>query len=200
MFRRVDRMKNKINSLVSILIIICLVLSASTSFADASDVKWGMTEDEVVSLMGMKGETDDTSSSGSHILRYNHQKLSAFEDTKLIFIFRNDSLFCKAYGMQSEISKTAFNYLGEALEIKYGSPSNDTSPVLDVIYLMGVQIDEATLSMLVSASVAKYKVWKPDEENNIVLLYFNSDEEVTTLFYIQPSSEVPEKDYNFDGL
>ena len=104
------------------------------------------------------------------------------------------------YGMQSEISKTAFNYLGEALEIKYGSPSNDTSPVLDVIYLMGVQIDEATLSMLVSASVAKYKVWKPDEENNIVLLYFNSDEEVTTLFYIQPSSEVPEKDYNFDGL
>ena len=52
-------MKNKINSLVSILIIICLVLSASTSFADASDVKWGMTEDEVVSLMGMKGETDE---------------------------------------------------------------------------------------------------------------------------------------------
>ena len=118
-------------------------------------------------------------------MRYYGEHIKDFEVT-LLFVFRNESLYAKMYGVDDDSSKKLYSYLEGELEKKYGKSKDIPSIVIDAVGVMVLEIDEPTLSMLKDYGMLAYKTWTPTRDTNIVLLTLSAKEsEVAMLGYIQ---------------
>lgn len=173
-----------------------LMLGAVSAYAES--VTWGMSREQVTSLMGEPDDEDSGFSDGDVIIRYYDQHISKYDHAILVYLFMNNQLFLKAYGITDEGAEV-LPYLSGALEQKYGPASADTSIVIGIAGFMGAEMDEAELNEKRTSGEVDYRTWTPDEENQIVLMQYK-DQEMVGLFYIHPQSLQTETEYNMDGL
>lgn len=177
-------MKNR--HITAVFVSVMIIIISISSFSTAEDgYSWGMNTDEVVEIMGKSGEIDSANSSGDIVLRYYGEHIKDFEVT-LVFVFRNESLYAKMYGVDDDSSKKLYSYLEGELEKKYGNSKDIPSIVIDAIRVMGLELDEQTLSIVKDYGMLAYKTWTPTGDTNIVLFTLSAEEtELTMLGYIQ---------------
>lgn len=96
--------------------------------ADASDLKWGMTEDEAIEIMGYKGEEREAEYPTDNRILYENVKISDLEMYMLLY-FRNNMLVEKMYLMDTA-TRSSFTFLKGALESKYGKSSDNIQLVI----------------------------------------------------------------------
>ncbi len=189
---------------VSVFLAIALLLSAAAAYADgASDLKWGMTKEEVRALMGGRedGTLNDRVPAGYESLLYVGQKISKFDDAILGCFFVNDSLIVKMYSVSDSSRAQNYEYLLNAMEKKYGASSSDYSVSLRFLKLVGLDATEAELRVLVNRNVTTFATWKTEENDDICLIILNSgDNPRSYLLYFAPEEAVPDIEYDDSGL
>lgn len=190
----------RITAAIFSITVLLIILITGTVSADTPQFTWGMSESEVAGLMGRKGTVDTKSSLGSKLVRYNNQRISDFDAT-LTFAFRNDALFSRIYAIQSDPNKSKYNYLAEALEIKYGTPVNSKELVTSYFAVLGTEVTDSTLNTMITGGMLDYKTWEVDSNNCIALVYLKtSGGSGVAICYLQPTDQVEQKTYNMDGL
>ena len=190
-------MKRRITSFIAIILSICLLL-CSGALADAAELEWGISYDQVIKILG-KPYAEKSDIPGNVHLQYTNYPISEFSST-LYLIFRDDYLFAKVYRIDDNGMKSVFLYFKNALEEKYGSALDNISDVADCFILIGYDLPEEKITEAVKQQLLEYKTWKPDDDTNIVLLSMSPDTNSVLLIYFQPKEKVPEKKHNTDGL
>lgn len=172
-----------ISLLVATVLIACLLSVVS---ADSMSFSWGMSEDEVIAIMGSIGEKDTETSKGNTLLRYYDQKFGKYEAV-LVFAFNNNSLFCKMYGIDDDSDQKVFKALSKDLISEYGPSDELTSVVVEAFKIMGLEAEEYMIAAAKALGIFSYQCWAPSSDMNIVLFGINNDDQkITSLIYIQP--------------
>ena len=193
-------MKKQVAALLVLLIVIIPVFSLATSH---SDLKWGMTRDEVKSILGEPDESyNDIISNMVDAFLYLNQTISKFNDSLLTVLFRGNSFYCKTLDVSDDNSQK-YDYLKNALIQKYGDGTYDLKGLVPYVSaIISKEIDESYVKKWVDAGSFKNIVsWILDDNSYIVLFYTPTDSGgITEICYSLPENEVPEESYNDDGL
>ncbi len=172
------------------LMLLFVISIGSSALADTVEFTWGMTEEDVISLMG-NTDQKSTQPSGNTLLRYYDQHISDF-DCITVFLFTNDSLIARVYGFTDDQFDKTYEYLGEALDIKYGSAVNNPDIVADMFSMMGFDLDRSEMETSVAMGGFAYKTWAVSSDMNIALSKIDiGDVKLSLLAYMQPEDKRP---------
>ena len=178
------------------LIAISIAVMVCSCFADAADLRWGMTKDEANTIMGEKGEEDIDPNGYDTLLRFKDVKISDLS-LSMELVFRNDQLIQKLYGIYEKYL-TTFNYLYEALETKYGKSDEDEKIVIYVLDVFGMEVTSEELQYRKQKKEIFYKTWNPSEDMIICLMHLGNG--LTELVYSAPKDLIPEITVGIEGL
>ena len=170
--------------------------------ADAGELAWGMSGDEIVRIMGEPAQTCAPDGNEYQVLDYSDQPVIEYKGISelagtLSLILKEDALVGRFYMLED---KTIQKYvlLGRSLEIQYGDPVNDVSDIADFIEIMevssGKSIDRKRLEEDVSQWIdaVMMKSWKTDAGYSIALLLMRNEGDIyTVLGFIQSSDQIP---------
>ncbi len=191
--------------ILSVLTACVLAFSVFPAFclADVPPLQWGMTEDEVLQLMG---EPDDRIPPGNGEVtefRYKNQSVSQFEAGVGLGLY-NHLLFYKVYQFEDP-DKEKYEYLHSALQSIYKQAPEAFDLYLDLTpYVKGESFSEEEKELLKKNSLEMCESgftdsWRVGPETYAIILYQPGDSVPTTmLMYFHAVDSVPE--YNYNGL
>ena len=190
-------MKRLLSILVVAVLLSCIL--PTFCYADASDLQWGMSKDEVIKAIGTDGERDKSGSPGDELIRYKKVPISEFE-VDLELTFRDDKLITKTYGIYEKIG-SAYDYLKSALTTKYGSSDYDQDIAVYCFELIGTKMNTGMLALAHITGGIKYETWdNVDEAGTRICLIHLTSNGLTALIYAPPEELVPDKAYNTNGI
>ncbi len=190
--------------ILTLIIAILVLLTVHGAYADASELKFGMTKTEVVAIMGNGSEPAGGSANAFTTLFYRGQRISKYEDAMLTLYFEDDKLCLKMYDLieNYKAPKERYNYLLKALEGKYGEPdAQDDVELFQLFYQLytGSAIDDFHAKSFFKVGYGTLTAWTDENNTRIVLVNFNSGYSMTDIIYFA-TDNIPEMKYNDDGL
>lgn len=185
--------------------VLCLVFLVNT-FADGT-VSYGMTKDNVISILGKPFETKQITSNvfgKLDILNYHDQKISRYNDATLSVGFNDNSVVLKMFTLPDN-KFSRYDYLDGALQKKYGESTKDSDAVLAFFELIGYDtslLSVDMLNVLVSYGNMKYNTWLYNNDEIIVLCNANTGStSMTIIGYCQEQNASSiNVDYDDTGL
>ncbi len=188
---------------ILILLIVAMVGAAVHSYADETELSWGMNQDEVCSIIGYDyTSVNELVSAEYEAIGYSDQSISKFDSFYLILFFANNSLVAKEYELYNEKSLDKYDYLLNALSGKYNScgQDKDTFRKYQKAYGLGVSEDDIIDDMLNIGLV--FSTWLLEDETRILLYAYPTSKDGYNLglFYFAPDSYMPEIKYDDTGL
>ena len=173
-------------------------IASQADYADASDLKIGMTREEVTNIMGGNGEEKKADNGIDDLIRYKGVKIGDYGFT-LECILRDNLLISKNYSTKeaSLIPKT-YNELRDALTDKYGKPDVEKGVLVDALGAIGSDVSEMEIDLLIISGL-KFRTWKPSKKTYICLLWL-PDKSFTCMIYFMPNQKQPKKKIDSNGL
>lgn len=182
---------------VPLLLVFILTMAFVTCFADGNnDLKLGMSEEDVISVMGGTGKVGNLATSFTGMLTvhfYENQKISIYDDATLNLFFMDGKLVSKLYGFKTDPNANRYEYLLKALQQKYGESSEnyDIASEMLELYGMGPIIEKYGAEVLLGLLGAKLATWTAEDGSHITLLYLKNDGKgVTSLNYISSLTDI----------
>ena len=149
---------------------------------DDRGLKFGMTRDEVKTLLGSWDETDDFHL-GYSIVRYQN---TPFRGRSGVFavIFKDGGVHMWMNGVTEE---ALFAELEGELTAKFGASGKGPDSVIEVFLALDVTISESELESAIAGGVVDYRIWHVNAETDCVLMKVTGSDGVMTVYaFMQP--------------
>ena len=188
--------------IISVLTACVLAFSVFPAFclADVPPLQWGMTEDDVIQLMGEPDSRIPPGSGEVTEFRYKNQAVSQFEAGVGLGLY-NHSLFYKVYQFE-DAGKEKYEYLCGALHSIYKQAHEAFDIYIGLTpYVKGQSFSEEEKERLKKNSLEMYESgltdsWRVGPETYAIILYQQGGAVPTTmLVYFHAVDSVPEYDY-----
>lgn len=183
-------MKKLIGILLALALALVLVLPALAE-GDPSALEWGMTQEQVIAILGEPDSTSEISTTGITELDYANRKYGDTEYTGILCVgIRADGLCLRMY-LLDDADMSAYNALKESMTEEYGKDDGRSELVLETMaFMAGVDVstlDEETLAT-VRANVAQlpHLTWKTPDNTDVIMLYADAR---TGIMWFAPEEE-----------
>ena len=190
--------------------VLLFMMTLNGAFADAKQLEFGMTKEEVVTIMGKGSDVlNKQFESNYDILAYPGQKVSKYTDAILVLYFDDGKLASKMYSFEEESTlrtENKYGYLLNALTGKYGEPEAEADIKLLCNFFemfSGKKVKEDTADLLIKTHYAVIKTWTINDDTTILLVNVintNADGALTAIQYTPKNITMAETTYNDDGL
>ena len=137
--------------------------------------------EEVINIVGGEGKTEISPMGDYNLLRYFDYGLYNIPSAQMIYVFREDKMFCKMYA----IEENQYDFLTEQLTSEYGESIDDIDATIECMKILGANLEPTDLLIYASTEYFNFKSWKDDKNEIILINAKTGDGEGTFLFYLQ---------------